>query len=670
MKETTVVYHIGHYGFFEKSLLHHFTYTKHANALFLIDELFFSDCTKKFIHGLKNTNLPFNIEIYNDKKFINEDEKKCRENVIAFFDSILKNYMVDANNCLFYSGFDTYSSFTAYLNLKHIHYSIFDGGYNAVSQNRYDCNIGQISLGYDKLLRSTDCLSIDAKYVDEVIWNCNEWDAKGKKSITLDYTSLASKLSEDRKKQLLKIFKMPIIQPGDYFLSILSSGWVVGNYKLKKETFFDAYKLIADYSSIEKNKLIVKLHPNFDIGEEIHEFFEDTIIINGFAPISLLKCYHNVNIISAISTGSTGGLGYSTASFPIELINEQFKLHLISAGISIAERNNVSLHFKNNYEERIYDNLPHTNSTTKSIDAGIYECEKDATMRGIILFDQLKNLIDHKNEHNECEAIIIVKNNIIVSMGFVLITDETLHAIEKITNLENYGGQALLQPFKDTDKLLKWLIILYRNSRLSDKIKKIFFDNSLEISHHYRFGIKLHKDLNAALEWAKIGLELGRGGSCNSIFDVCWAIDTSESYNMMIDAISKTAVRGDSTSIAQLGIAYFKGKGVRKDLGIAASLLRQARKQGLEWANWNLFDVLWEIGTQESYTEMINIALPLAEKGNAQLQVRIGRAYKEGRGVEKDLTKAAEWLEKAADQGLEWANNELAQVEGMINRAD
>ena len=60
--------------------------------------------------------------------------------------------------------------------------------------------------------------------------------------------------------------------------------------------------------------------------------------------------------------------------------------------------------------------------------------------------------------------------------------------------------------------------------------------------------------------------------------------------------------------------------------------------------------------------EMIEYGMPLAESGNAEMQGRIGRAYRDGKGVEKDLAKASEWMKKAADQKLWWVGPEMKQL--------
>ena len=51
-----------------------------------------------------------------------------------------------------------------------------------------------------------------------------------------------------------------------------------------------------------------------------------------------------------------------------------------------------------------------------------------------------------------------------------------------------------------------------------------------------------------------------------------------------------------------------------------------------------------------------------AEDGDAFAQYELGLSYTDGFGVEKDLTKAAEWLRKAAEQGVEGAQKALDEI--------
>lgn len=49
----------------------------------------------------------------------------------------------------------------------------------------------------------------------------------------------------------------------------------------------------------------------------------------------------------------------------------------------------------------------------------------------------------------------------------------------------------------------------------------------------------------------------------------------------------------------------------------------------------------------------------LAQNGDAEAQYIIGLMYKDGKGVQKDIKKAAEWFEKAAAQGNADSQNHI-----------
>jgi tetratricopeptide (TPR) repeat protein len=86
-----------------------------------------------------------------------------------------------------------------------------------------------------------------------------------------------------------------------------------------------------------------------------------------------------------------------------------------------------------------------------------------------------------------------------------------------------------------------------------------------------------------------------------------------------------------------------------------------ARKRNTE-GQYNLGIAIWESalaaaqsGSADKAKKAFNKALtwikPVADGGNAESQVKMGEAYMFGRGVDKDITKAKEYYQKAADKG-------------------
>ncbi|MBR6203956.1 MAG: sel1 repeat family protein [Candidatus Methanomethylophilaceae archaeon] len=94
------------------------------------------------------------------------------------------------------------------------------------------------------------------------------------------------------------------------------------------------------------------------------------------------------------------------------------------------------------------------------------------------------------------------------------------------------------------------------------------------------------------------------------------------------------------------------------DLDAAAEWMRKAAGCGLAWAHKELFDILWMMGTPDSLAEMASRAFARAEAGDAEMMGLLGRAFKEGKGVDQSLESAESWLKKSADGKCLWAKDE------------
>ena len=185
------------------------------------------------------------------------------------------------------------------------------------------------------------------------------------------------------------------------------------------------------------------------------------------------------------------------------------------------------------------------------------------------------------------------------------------------------------------------------------------------VARCYREGRGVQKDLDKAAEWMRKARSQGLRWADWELFDILWRIDTPESISEALEIGMPLAESGVKELQGWVARCYREGRGVQKDLDKAAEWMRKARSQGLRWADWELFDILWRIDTPESLKEAISIAESLAQSGNRELQGRMGRAYRDGKGVEKNHDLAREWFQKAADQNLGWAKKELAELDNL-----
>ena len=70
--------------------------------------------------------------------------------------------------------------------------------------------------------------------------------------------------------------------------------------------------------------------------------------------------------------------------------------------------------------------------------------------------------------------------------------------------------------------------------------------------------------------------------------------------------------------------------------------------------------------TDESWQQVFNFQLKLAEQGNVKAQYILGEMYEQGRGVDKNTDTAIEWYQKAEKNGHKDAAKRIARVHENI----
>ncbi|MBR5430199.1 MAG: sel1 repeat family protein, partial [Firmicutes bacterium] len=153
----------------------------------------------------------------------------------------------------------------------------------------------------------------------------------------------------------------------------------------------------------------------------------------------------------------------------------------------------------------------------------------------------------------------------------------------------------------------------------------------------------------------------------------------------------KAAEQGFAKAQFNLGYDYANGEGVAQDYAEAARWYKQAAEQGHASAQFNLAQ-LYEKGSgveqdlnealrwfeqaaaQDSAgagaaEERVRQQLALERAGfsgmdadDAETQYDLGNSYYYGVGVERDYAEAFHWYEKAAAQGLAWAQKMLGEL--------
>ncbi len=112
--------------------------------------------------------------------------------------------------------------------------------------------------------------------------------------------------------------------------------------------------------------------------------------------------------------------------------------------------------------------------------------------------------------------------------------------------------------------------------------------------------------------------------------------------------------KGNPDAQYYVGLFYYEGKGIEKDLTKAAKWYQKAAEQGHATAQLNLGKIMHDKGghgCSESNAKAVEWHQKAALQGNAEAQLNLGLMYAEGIRVGESYAKAIEWFQKAAEQG-------------------
>jgi len=122
---------------------------------------------------------------------------------------------------------------------------------------------------------------------------------------------------------------------------------------------------------------------------------------------------------------------------------------------------------------------------------------------------------------------------------------------------------------------------------------------------------------------------------------------------------------GDKRRISDVShdaMRYRYGWDVDIDLQKSFDCFMEVVRNGIGHAVPYAIDVAKELGNIEGLRELIPYAESEAEKGNGDCAVRLGQAYRDGYGVERDIDRAVYWMKKAYDLKIFWCKPEFFDV--------
>ncbi len=139
------------------------------------------------------------------------------------------------------------------------------------------------------------------------------------------------------------------------------------------------------------------------------------------------------------------------------------------------------------------------------------------------------------------------------------------------------------------------------------------------------------------------------------------------SYATAVSLWEPHARQGNREAQYAMGVAFYEGKGVSRDLKQALAWFRKAADSGHPTAIFNLGVAYWEgRGVKKNFSQAVDWWERAAELGDTTSQYNLGLAHYLGKGAERDMDKALYWLNRAAEQD----HADARRVLGIIGKDD
>ena len=133
---------------------------------------------------------------------------------------------------------------------------------------------------------------------------------------------------------------------------------------------------------------------------------------------------------------------------------------------------------------------------------------------------------------------------------------------------------------------------------------------------------------------------------------------------------SEAAAAGDPEAKALAGECLYFGNGTEKNLEEALRLATESADEGDPRGITLLGGIYYDgLAVERDDSRAISLFTNAAFRDFAEAQYMLGLCYYDGHGTEQDLERARYWMQKAADQGSEDAEDELFNIERDILEA-
>lgn len=197
-------------------------------------------------------------------------------------------------------------------------------------------------------------------------------------------------------------------------------------------------------------------------------------------------------------------------------------------------------------------------------------------------------------------------------------------------------------------------------SWLKEASKQGDADAEFLLAQCYEAGRGVSKDVKVALELYRSAATRGHVKAC-SLLGIRFINSTDEEEKVQaFNWLEFASAGGDIEATTHVGICYYEGKGVKKDVDKAFSLFAKAAEAGNAEAQFRLgFCYYVGKGTKKDVDKAFSLFQRAAYAGNIAAQSWLGECYCEGFGVEVNDKEGFSWIEKAAKGGYARASRML-----------
>ena len=168
----------------------------------------------------------------------------------------------------------------------------------------------------------------------------------------------------------------------------------------------------------------------------------------------------------------------------------------------------------------------------------------------------------------------------------------------------------------------------------------------------YSQGWAVNKDEKEAIKWFEESAGLGFSYGQYNLADYYMSGKfIPQDRNKAFELYHKAALQGLAEAQIKVGKYYEQGIGrIEKNLTDASKWYEKALNQGAKEIRIDLYYVYRDMNQMD---KAFKIALELANESDSFMMCLVGFAYREGKGVKRDFSKAFEWFLKSATNGYE-----------------